>query len=1154
MMANDQRGTEAMTELFDMSAGDNNLHTHIQLKLAALGQAIPCEGTNEHVLDIARNLVETYKEKTRLLADHLPPADSRIQHFLDGFLAPYPDTRAPRLPSDTFILDRHGLAKHLSLPAGADVFRNEYVASYRLPNGVCHNPRNDRRTTQGSFHIAEGGLPIPGEKKAVPAPVFANLLRAALKPPEVLAHLPYTAQQPSAPGLFVSMLLRPIVCPEIPGVAPQKTMEVRFFAPGSLVSNLDFVERIFGNAGDPTLAENDAGLDVDHWTGHTGCIILAPHLTKLSKRELGLPHWDRATDRQRQDGMCWHDPEESYNDGQPFKITARDGDGVIVTLIADNYFGYSKKEIKTQISYAANLYGRAEEEHAGGALVFVSYNHGEDFGVDPRTRNLDWQLDAVLQRYPDRLLPQPEGHAIDANFPDLVYVPEDVCISLPEQSVSWEQHGTRRQIRLQPDKIYMHPSGYRVRMERHPTAPSWRLVGTEAEGTFCHKPCTVSGGGKSEIAKPIQDTMIYGPLYVHDLETDLDQVQALFERDYSDALLPELRPEEAPERLARPILSPLRSVGSVIRLLTPSSRHYTPQYNAWLATIPDHIRALVFLIKRFYDVSWGDDWRRYFSVDIVNGKPGHELKFRGRKLQMGYLRVGFDADGAWRVFKLRQDFIPAAKLQMEDDITASAIVPRDQIRQDLQSGHRNALKLTTNCERYLFQRPDDAIMRGHDKRTETDMAGDDLFASNFQPLEPDQVNALIEDIMHFESFTPPMREHLQQARDNKDRYCVASSEPRLVHGKPSKNPRYLQQRDDHAEPFRYYVAEMGTRLHRRLAAAEPVVWPVDAILMGRRNNPPEDGHSPLCVYNPIHYQELPELFMDLIASVTGKSPSTTGAGSEGALTKGPFNALRSTADLNNALVGLILTGYPVFSSAAGYVGPYGRMDHDISLLVPEIWARLPRTYREPGRLIADGMLERLDDFDWQGQRVQASRLGYRITEKFVHGFCGRVFDSPNLVFDEALLKPEQQDMAVFADGVANIVGTQQRVALQYIKDGSVAEAAPPLQALIHIMAYGHYQGKDINDPAIRELFTLDALLRSKWYRGRLRAQQSRDLRLWHRFVENLTAFMQKETHADEVERLRIAERLQRARGALQETGRQEYMRNLFGTLGAHPLS
>ena len=31
----------------------------------------------------------------------------------------------------------------------------------------------------------------------------------------------------------------------------RKRMEIRFFAPGSLVSNLDFVESIFGNAGDP---------------------------------------------------------------------------------------------------------------------------------------------------------------------------------------------------------------------------------------------------------------------------------------------------------------------------------------------------------------------------------------------------------------------------------------------------------------------------------------------------------------------------------------------------------------------------------------------------------------------------------------------------------------------------------------------------------------------------------------------------------------------------------------------------------------------------------------------------------------------------------------------------------------------------------------
>ncbi len=75
------------------------------------------------------------------------------------------------------------------------------------------------------------------------------------------------------------------------------------------------------------------------------------------------------------------------------------------------------------------------------------------------------------------------------------------------------------------------------------------------------------------------------------------------------------------------------------------------------------------------------------------------------------------------------------------------------------------------------------------------------------------------------------------------------------------------------------------------------------------------------MYGPIHYQELPELFMDYMCSVTGKSPSTTGAGTEGALTKGPFNALCATADLNNALVSMLLCGYAGFSSAAGWIGP-----------------------------------------------------------------------------------------------------------------------------------------------------------------------------------------------------------------------------------------
>ena len=69
------------------------------------------------------------------------------------------------------------------------------------------------------------------------------------------------------------------------------------------------------------MPDNDAALDVEHWTGHTGCVILAPHLIELTKKELGLCHWDQATERQRRDGMCWKDPGEKYNDGVAFAPT-----------------------------------------------------------------------------------------------------------------------------------------------------------------------------------------------------------------------------------------------------------------------------------------------------------------------------------------------------------------------------------------------------------------------------------------------------------------------------------------------------------------------------------------------------------------------------------------------------------------------------------------------------------------------------------------------------------------------------------------------------------------------------------------------------------------------------------------------------------------
>jgi phosphoenolpyruvate carboxykinase (diphosphate) len=1122
------------------------LIAHINVKLALIGSPpVPIAGDAEFT-EIVSAMAGQSREKDRLLGHYLCPVDQRIQTFLYDYLQNVPVTK---LPTRTFVLDRPGLARILSLPLDRDEFHSDIISSYRVKQGVLHNPRSDRRTTQGIFHVTEGGLPIPDDKLGVPTLTFAKILALALNPPRELMTLPFTSTQPKPAECFVSLLLRPLVCPEVPGFMPAKTMEGRFFVPGNLVSNLDFVESIFGNGGDPLLPENDSALDAEHWTGHTGCVILAPHLVKATKKSVGLPHFDQATERQRRDGMCWKKEDEIYNNGGAFKLTCRDESGVIVTIIADNYFGYCKKEVKTQISFAANLFGLCEEEHAGGALVFPSYDLGEEFSGDVHVKQLGHTFAEVASRYGEMMDVKPEGYGVDKKFPEILYVPHDAHFDLNTQLVSWPHGNGESSIKLQPDKTYVRPSGYKVRMEKPPGMNrSWRLVGIAAEGLMCHKPCTVSGGGKSEISKPITDAILTGPVFVANLKSDFEIVEKLIHRDYSDRFLDQAKKD------SRTVLAAERSLGSVIKLLTPDAREFNPAYNTWVETIPQYIKELVFVVKRCYKPTWGDNWREHFTVDIINGTPGNELKCDNTTLVTTRLRVGFEPDGLWRTFGLRKDFHPGAKVQEEDDITASVLVPRDRVENLSNMDKVPTLKFVKNCEQRLFQRPDDAIHRGYDKQTEIDFARFDNFFSNYEPLPAKMATEFIESAIQFHEFTKPMRTLIRDvAKTGKPDFFVSSANPRLVDGKPSKNPRYLQKRPDLVNPLESYLAEVGARLRRRVPLGKFVPTPVNAVLPGRRNNPPEPGIRALACYNPIHFFELPELFMEFICSMTGKSPSTTGAGSEGALTKGPFNALPPIIDLNNALVSWVLTDYHGFVTAAGCVGPKARMDHDVSLIVPEVFCRMVPEERDPKFLITSHYLDKLEDFEHKGKKVLASRLGYRINARFIHAFFGRVFNHPHAVFTDAMLKPELQDVDVFADGMDNIIATQKRVSKMYFDDGSIAQACPPLKALLHIMLNDEWEGKGLDHPEFRKLFTREYLMASDWYAARLAAKQKVDRKLWKRHVEYLNHFLRRPSHEDIAANLGIADRLASARKTLEEVEAPDYLKKLSGTLGAEPV-
>ena len=862
---------------FDLETGENtyeeqDLIEYLNIKLRSKGYPIFGKESDYPFLQLGSSLLHSVAEKNRLLREHLCPVDQRIQDYLVRLFKGMDVEDRNWVPTNSLILERHGLARALSLSPDKDSFESNIVSSYRVKQGVLNNPASDRRTTKGVFHVAEGGLPIPADKKAVPLPVFAKLLEKALDPPDDLLELPFTSTQKDKARLFVSLMLRPIVQPGVEGVTEEKRLEVRFFAPGNLTSNLDFVESIFGNAGDPYLSENDSGLDVKNWSGHTGCVILAPHLVTFTKKELGLPSIADATERQKRDGMCWEKEDERYNDGGAFKVTSRDSSGVVVTLIADNYYGYCKKEVKTQISYAANLLGNVEEEHAGGAISFASYDLGEEFQLSKYIKEVDHSFAETVKALEGEIELFDDGYAVDKAYPDIIYIPERSHITLHDQTIEWEKDGSKKTLKLQPDVTYILPSGYKVEMAKPIVGRRWRLIGTGAVGTYCHKPCTVSGGGKSEISKSLADAIVAGPVFTADIEKDFDLVEKIVRKDYRSRFKDSrMNPKEG-----RPILGLDRSLGSVIKLLS-ASPSYSDEYNDWLQSIPGYIIDIVLVVKRFYKPDWGEGWRGRFSVDVVNGMPGNELKYRDQKLVSQYLRVGFEENGSWRVFSLRKDFSPAVKIQTEDDISSSVVVPASHV-EGLDAGVETdrSLKFILNCEYRLFQRPDEAIHRGYDKATERDFSRTGLFFSNYEPLTRSQTKEIEKDAIRFGNFSQPMQEALRAFnRSESPDFAVSSSEPRLVDGSPSKNPRYLQNRLDMEDGRSTYVATVGARLYRRIPQGKTPPFPVNAVLPGRRNNPPGEGVRALAVYNPIHYQELPELLMDFTASLTGKSPSTS---------------------------------------------------------------------------------------------------------------------------------------------------------------------------------------------------------------------------------------------------------------------------------------
>ena len=122
------------------------IHQYIGLRLAALGVEMSTEGMTaeqRNFMKCLKGLLSNYKEREMLYSNHLCPADARIQNFFDSYFASVKGVEDIKIPLRTFTLDSYGIARELSLPKGKEEYVSEYVRSYRVKQGVLHNPLAD---------------------------------------------------------------------------------------------------------------------------------------------------------------------------------------------------------------------------------------------------------------------------------------------------------------------------------------------------------------------------------------------------------------------------------------------------------------------------------------------------------------------------------------------------------------------------------------------------------------------------------------------------------------------------------------------------------------------------------------------------------------------------------------------------------------------------------------------------------------------------------------------------------------------------------------------------------------------------------------------------------------------------------------------------
>ena len=184
---------------------------------------------------------------------------------------------------------------------------------------------------------------------------------------------------------------------------------------------------------------------------------------ETTKVELGLPNIKDATERQKRDGMCWKRRMNSTTTVVRSKSLAVTPVALSSPRSRITYFRYCKKEVKTQIGFSANLNGLAEEEHAGHPRLHW-IRSGRRFSSSVITTQKSTRHSTASSPAISTACVKPEGYAVDKNFNNIIYLPEDARIDLNSQRITWSKVGQSQEIKLLPNNTYVLPSGYKVEM------------------------------------------------------------------------------------------------------------------------------------------------------------------------------------------------------------------------------------------------------------------------------------------------------------------------------------------------------------------------------------------------------------------------------------------------------------------------------------------------------------------------------------------------------------------------------------------------------------------------------------------------------------------------------------------------------------------